>query len=86
MSLLTRRKLTWTRVVAAGACLVALTVYSAFTPTPSHAEYAPLLGACECKAGNEGTFTEGACHNNQTCECVHGDDGCANCIWVTGCN
>ena len=88
MSRLSISKLPWSRVIATGTCLVALAVYSAFDPTPSRAGVAPICAeggcGCECSLSNK-KYSEGACVNNQTCMCIHGDNACP-CSWVTGCN
>ena len=70
------RRITWTRVIATGACLTALATYAVFVPPPSYA-----VGACECKFAGV-AYTEGACNGNQSCQCMHGDDGCFNCKWL----
>jgi hypothetical protein len=86
MSLPRRVKLTLSRIIATGACLTALVAYSAFSPAVSYAD--PLCAeggcACECKFGG-GTYSEGACLNGKSCACIHGDNGCSNCVWSCCC-
>jgi hypothetical protein len=84
MSLPSRKRLTWTRIVATAACLVALATYSAFAPR-SYADDFCIEGGCDCNCQAGGTYSEGACHNNQTCSCIHYDTSCS-CRWVAGCN
>jgi hypothetical protein len=80
MSLLPKIKVTWTRVVATGACLLALSAYSAFAPAPSSA-----ASACQCKFQSF-NYSEGTCLNGSWCLCMYGDNGCYNCRWVCCCS
>ena len=81
MSLPLRRKITWARVVATCACLMALAAYSLFAPDRSYADDFCLEGGCECKCVYAGqNYSEGATRGGQTCVCIHYDTSCS-CSW-----
>jgi len=90
MSLPSKGKPTWTRIIALAACLIALATYSAFSPAPSRASIEPFYcseAGCKCECTKDGKkTTEGGCVGNQTCQCMHGDNGCYNCGWTPGCS
>ncbi len=88
MSPTPRGKLALSRIIATAACLLAFAAYSAFSPAVSLADVAPICAeggcACQCKYGS-GVYTEGACVGGRSCACVHGDNGCSNCVWSCCC-
>ena len=69
------KKITWTRVIATSACLTALATYALFAPAPAYS------AACECKLAGL-YYSEGACVGNQSCQCIHFENGACSCKWL----
>jgi hypothetical protein len=76
-----KARLTFTRIVATVACLIALVAYTAYSPVPA---YACAGDCCECVKDGKKT-SEGGCSGGQLCSCIHFDDGCS-CSWTAGGN
>ncbi len=76
-----KARITFTRIIATIACLVALVAYAAYSPAPA---YACEEGGCACECVKNGKKTsEGGCSGGQLCSCIHFDTGCS-CSWGPG--
>lgn len=78
-----KARITFTRIVATVACLIALVAYTAYSPVPAYA--CADADCCQCTKDGKST-SEGGCSGGQLCSCIHFDNGACSCSWGDGGN
>jgi hypothetical protein len=62
------------RLLAAGLCLMAFSVYFTFAPSPSYAD------CCDCVSGDV-HYSDGDCKGKAMCICLYYNGVCDHCTW-----
>ena len=63
------------RLLAAGLCVIALSLYFTSSPRPSAAEE-----CCDCVSANV-HYSEGDCKGGALCVCLYDNATCLRCVW-----
>lgn len=59
-------KITWAKLISAGMCMIALSVFLTVSPRPAKAQPGGGCGPC---VDGVGSYSQGKCHDGQRCAC-----------------